>query len=942
MRKTLLFTILLSLLLLPVLCFSQSGTIAGKVSIQNSGQALPNAAVYLSNAKTGIYTKKNGTFVMKNVPVGKQTITVNMVGYTKQTKEITVVEDETVVVNFEVDVEAIELSGISVNATRAVKRETPVAFTDLSQEDVVGKYTTEDVPGLLEGVPGLFSTGGGLGEGELRVRGFDQDKVQIMINGIPVNDPESQQVYWSNWTGLSSNIKSVQVQRGAGSSMYGSGVFGGSVNIETIGASPEQGWTYRTSGGFYSVPDEVADGKGNMVDWTPINYNMLARYNSGNLYGGKFNYSVMAERKLGDSWQIGTSYDGWSFGADTQHLWGDHTVNMSLIAAPQSHRQMRTSTDMELMDDLGRAYNRNNNPEQENYYHKPQFSVRDEWKISDETSLMTNLFVTTGTGGGKYLRNDKFDETTGRVYGQNISEGNDNNHFANNAIWTYLQTGDTDLYGDIEIIPGQTYEYVDGDGITQTLDDDIWAIVGQDTFHLYNWREDKNRLYRNDVNLPNGDFYHTWINDSQNNHKQFGINTYLDHKFNDILKLVVGGEWRYWRALHIAQGWDLRYNGGYFEQHQDRYNYDGIVSNLSGFVRVQLQPAESLTLLLDSQYASYTSRVEENPIEIFDYSRGIFTNKYFYATKDLKNADGTLKYSDDDYEKTFDFLSPKFGINYNITKYLNILANYSIAYKEPRMGDWYSRSSGPDDAQTADDGTVTELEPEEATTMEIGVGYEGVGWNVAANIYNTIYADKIESAVQQNGDFLTINAGEATHKGLELDAGFMVYNIDGNISLTYSQNRWTELKVNEIFDVDAVDVIDKVVPYSPEQMVNFGLGYTFKIAEGNLRIGLSGNWWDEYYGTYTNKYNLVDGTEVSAKLPYFFALNSDISYAFKIGSKDASIRLDLKNVNNREDNMLRASYTTDYGNGGYYGYSEYMFVTPAPLFHAFLTAEINF
>ncbi len=79
-----------------------------------------------------------------------------------------------------------------------------------------------------------------------------------------------------------------------------------------------------------------------------------------------------------------------------------------------------------------------------------------------------------------------------------------------------------------------------------------------------------------------------------------------------------------------------------------------------------------------------------------------------------------------------------------------------------------------------------------------------------------------------------------------------------------------------------------------------------------------------------------------SKLPYFFALNSNISYAFKLGSKDASIRLDLKNINNREDNMVRANYTSDYGRNDLLNGIDYMYVTPAPLFNAFITAEVKF
>ncbi len=115
---------------------------------------------------------------------------------------------------------------------------------------------------------------------------------------------------------------------------------------------------------------------------------------------------ISTERKAGDSYIEGTSYDGWSFGAESELRAGPHKMNFSLIAAPQSHNQARTTSDPDLFDTLGRNYNRSLSGYQENYYFKPQFSIRDNWKITDQSSVMTNFFVTMGVGGGKYLKND--------------------------------------------------------------------------------------------------------------------------------------------------------------------------------------------------------------------------------------------------------------------------------------------------------------------------------------------------------------------------------------------------------------------------------------------------------------------------------------------------------------------------------------------------------
>jgi hypothetical protein len=197
-----------------------------------------------------------------------------------------------------------------------------------------------------------------------------------------------------------------------------------------------------------------------------------------------------------------------------------------------------------------------------------------------------------------------------------------------------------------------------------------------------------------------------------------------------------------------------------------------------------------------------------------------------------------------------------------------------------------------------------------------------------------------------------VNAGKSKHQGVELFATGTYKNWDGNFSLTYAQNRWEKMNVDEIFGIPAEDIKDKVVPYAPEQMASAGLGYTFPDLpmDGSLRIGLSGNWWDEYYGTYTNEYQQDNGNPfdgqlgpvVSSKLPYFLSLNSNITYNFKISNRDASLRLDLRNLNNREDNYSRAYYTADYGRNDDLGGKDYMYVTPAPLFNAFLTLEVNF
>jgi hypothetical protein len=160
--------------------------------------------------------------------------------------------------------------------------------------------------------------------------------------------------------------------------------------------------------------------------------------------------------------------------------------------------------------------------------------------------MMTNVFFTRGDGGGRYLRNDDFDVTTGQNTYKSTSEYNDDKYFARHAVHIYEETG--------ILLQGLT------------IDDSLGYMWNGEEF-----------AYGYGSNLINRDYNHSWMNDSQNNHRQFGFNTYFDHRFSDMFKLVVGGEWRRWKASHIAESFFFRYNGGEYEQVQDRYSYFGIV-----------------------------------------------------------------------------------------------------------------------------------------------------------------------------------------------------------------------------------------------------------------------------------------------------------------------------------------------------------------------------
>ncbi|MEN8798257.1 MAG: TonB-dependent receptor [Flavobacteriaceae bacterium] len=135
----------------------------------------------------------------------------------------------------------IVLDEVLVSALRATK-EIPMTFSDLSKEEIGPRNLGQDIPILMNFLPGVVTTsdaGGGIGYTGIRVRGSDATRVNVTINGIPYNDSESQGTFWVNMPDFASSIENLQLQRGVGTSTNGAGAFGASLNLLTDGVSKD-------------------------------------------------------------------------------------------------------------------------------------------------------------------------------------------------------------------------------------------------------------------------------------------------------------------------------------------------------------------------------------------------------------------------------------------------------------------------------------------------------------------------------------------------------------------------------------------------------------------------------------------------------------------------------------------------------------------------------
>ena len=147
------------------------------------------------------------------------------------------------------------LEEVQVTATRASAK-TPMSFTNVSKGQLLKSNLGQDVPYLLLQTPSVVATsepGIGIGYTYLRVRGVDAAGINIMTNGVPLNDSESQGVFWANMPNFSSSIQDAQLQRGVGTSSNGSAAFGASLNLRTDHFSMTPTASLTLLGGSYNT-----------------------------------------------------------------------------------------------------------------------------------------------------------------------------------------------------------------------------------------------------------------------------------------------------------------------------------------------------------------------------------------------------------------------------------------------------------------------------------------------------------------------------------------------------------------------------------------------------------------------------------------------------------------------------------------------------------------
>lgn len=226
--------------------------IEGKV-VTEKNQPLPGATVIIAGTTLGTVSNLNGEFSFLSVKEGENTIKISFIGYENYFEKINLTDNVNLIIQMKEN--AVLTEEVFVYSTRA-NSTTPVATSNVSKEEIEKQNLGQDIPYLLSTTPSFVSSsdaGTGVGYTGFRVRGTDANRINVTVNGIPLNDAESHGVFWVNMPDFSSSIENLQVQRGVGTSTHGAAAFGATINMQTNALRKDAYAEYSSATGSFNT-----------------------------------------------------------------------------------------------------------------------------------------------------------------------------------------------------------------------------------------------------------------------------------------------------------------------------------------------------------------------------------------------------------------------------------------------------------------------------------------------------------------------------------------------------------------------------------------------------------------------------------------------------------------------------------------------------------------
>ncbi len=829
---------MLVLLLISFCSFGQSGDVKGIVLDEGTGESLVGVNVLIKGTSNGAITDGNGAFMLSSVPAGAQTLLISYIGYATREVGVDVPPGgEANLGTIKLSGQAIGLQEVSVIASVAIDRKTPVAVSTVKGATIEAKIGNQEFPEILRSTPSVYVTkqGGGFGDSRVNIRGFDQSNTAVMINGVPVNDMENGWVYWSNWAGLSDVTSQIQVQRGLGASKLAVPSVGGSINIITNAAEMEKEGSVIASVGN--------DG-----------YQKYALMYSTGLLSNGWAFTAQGTHTFGDGYIDGTKFRAFSYFASVAKVLNDkHAFHLTALGAPQWHNQRTFAVDYALYKGLGAQaangrglkYNDSwgylNGEEfniRKNFYHKPKVFLNHYWTISDKSELSTSVYASFGRGGGT---------------------------------------------GDLGRINGSAYYALPktSDGLLR-LDD------------MVRWNQGQSVADFGADNTPdgNGNYYDGIIRRaSMNEHNWFGMITNLTHVLSSNFTLVAGLDARRYRGLHYRRVEDLMGLDGWIDDsdvnnpgnlvtaegradgNQIAYNNDGLVNWLGLYGQLEYT---------NDKLSAFTSvSLSNQGFKRIDYF--IYEDADPMQESDWQNfLGGTVKA----------------GANYNIDDNHNVFVNGGFFSRQPIFDNvfpFFTNDVNPDSKNQS----VYAFEAGYGLRMpNLAANFNLYHSQWGNRQFDAGVDADNDGAFDDRAIFDNV---AQLHQGVEIDFNYTpvsALTINGMASLgnwryTDDFKAVTVDEDNNVIDSN-VRLYMKDVKIADAAQMTFSLGATYKVFEN---LSLYGSYYhaDNVYAQFDLEAFLEEGQQVW-ELPSYGLVDAGFSYKFKVGGVRMRWNVNVNNL----------------------------------------------
>ena len=621
-----------------------------------------------------------------------------------------------------------QLNEVVIDGVRAHDNE-PFATTDINRQELdTYSKSGRELPYLFARTPGIISwsdNGTGIGTTYMRIRGAADSRINVTLDGVPLNSPEDQCVFWANMNSYASLLGSAQIQRGLGTSTIGDGAFGGSVALTSRLPNPEKSAeltasygsfnTLRLGGSFSTgtiLNSIIIDGAYHMTQTDGFMHGTNGKagsYYAGLLWTPGDNFMVRY-RNIGNFENTGQAWNGATAGNDESSLMDGMYLGNTGI---KEYKDMYEAG-------LGQ-YN--------SLYEYLDYDA-DNWVFVKDAD---GKYVTH-----RYQLKDGsyWDRTTDNFW-------QDHNILSlawnvNDAFSTSLTAHYTYGYGYYEEFRYQNKasKY----GLSNSLNADGDPV----------WTSDTNTVKKTDFVRKKGLEQHT-----------YGF--IWNNVYNlDRLDLRSGLSFQQFKGNHFGRipyiKDDILSNYVIANSKETYYDSDATKNDFSAYIKAGYDILESLHAFADIQYRHVGYRTDG------------YNDRYYV------NDDGTCSRHNLDIDKKYNFLNTKAGLTWNIGDH-RLYALVATAGREPERNNY------------TDNGTYPAPNPEHMIDYEAGYDFTGSIWNAGVNFYYMDYRDQfVQTGMKSDiGEDLTTNLKNSYRTGIELTAAVRPLSwleFEGNAALS--------------------------------------------------------------------------------------------------------------------------------------------------------------